>query len=116
MTEFAAQYGPWALIAGGAQGIGEAYTRYAAARGLNVVVIDISREALDTLTPEIERQYGVACLGVELDLSRPDLLELVIEAVGDREIGLHRRNDTVDRRRELRASGHQRLSKHHGTG
>jgi len=88
MTEFTEQYGPWALIAGGAQGIGEAYTRYAAAQGLNVVVIDISRDALDTLTPEIERQYGVACLGVELDLSRPDLLELVIEAVGDREIGL----------------------------
>jgi short-subunit dehydrogenase len=54
MTEFTAQYGPWALIAGGAQGIGEAYTRYAAAQGLNVVVIDISRDALDTLTPEID--------------------------------------------------------------
>lgn len=88
MTEFAVQYGPWALIAGGAQGIGEAFTRYAAARGLNVVVLDISREALDTLCVEIERQYGVACLGVEVDLSRPDLLEVVIETVGDREIGL----------------------------
>jgi short-subunit dehydrogenase len=88
MTDFAEQYGPWALIAGGAQGIGEAYTRYAAAQGLNVVVIDISREALDTVTADIERQYGVSALAVELDLSRPDLLALVIEAVGDREIGL----------------------------
>ena len=88
MSNFVEQYGPWALIAGGAQGIGEAYTRYAAARGLNVVVIDISRQALDTLSADIEREYGVSCLGVELDLSRPDVLELVIEAVGEREIGL----------------------------
>ena len=88
MAEFTTQYGPWALIAGGAQGIGEAYTRYAASRGLNVVVIDISGEVLESFTADIEQQYGVCALGVELDLSRPDILERVIEAVGDREIGL----------------------------
>jgi short-subunit dehydrogenase len=88
MSEFSERYGPWALIAGGAQGIGEAYSRYAAAQGLNVVVLDISQDALDAFVPAIEREYGVECLGVQVDLARPDLLAAVTVAVGDREIGL----------------------------
>jgi short-subunit dehydrogenase len=51
MTIFTDKYGPWALIAGGAQGIGEAYSRYAAANGLNVAVLDLSAAALEALLP-----------------------------------------------------------------
>ncbi len=87
-ANFYSRYGPWALVAGGAQGIGEAYTRYVAARGLNVVVIDISQEALDTVTVEVEEEFGVSCLGVEIDLAREDMLDVIVDAVGDREIGL----------------------------
>ncbi|MBJ19201.1 MAG: SDR family NAD(P)-dependent oxidoreductase [bacterium] len=88
MSEFMKQYGPWAMIAGGAQGIGEAYSRDVAAKGLNVVVLDNSQEALDSFKPEIEADYGVECLALRVDLARSDLLEVVTEAVGDREVGL----------------------------
>jgi len=88
MSDFTERYGPWALIAGGAQGIGEAYTRDLAAKGLNVVVLDIAREALNEFVPAVEHEYEVECLGVEVDLARPDLLDFVTRAVGDREIGL----------------------------
>jgi short-subunit dehydrogenase len=88
MSDFRNRYGPWALIAGGAQGIGEAYTRDVAAKGLNVVVLDISREALDEFVPKVEREYGVECLGVQIDLAQPDMLDSVTRAVGDREVGL----------------------------
>ncbi len=88
MSEFIEQYGPWAMIAGGAQGIGEAYTRHLAAKGLNVVVLDISEDALESFQPTIEREYGVECLPVQVDLARTDLLDVVTGAVADREIGL----------------------------
>jgi short-subunit dehydrogenase len=88
MSEFVERYGPWALIAGGAQGIGEAYSRYAAAQGLNVAVLDLSQDALDTFVPAIEQEYGVECLGVQLDLARPDLLDAVVAALEGREVGL----------------------------
>ena len=88
MSDFSKRYGPWALVAGGAQGIGEAYSRHAAAKGLNVVVLDISQDALETFVPAIEKEYGVECLGVQVDLARTDLLDVVTKAVADREIGL----------------------------
>ncbi len=70
MSDFSKRYGPWALVAGGAQGIGEAYCRHVAAKGLNVVVLDISQDALKTFVPAIEKEYGVECLGVQVDLAQ----------------------------------------------
>lgn len=88
MSAFTKQYGPWALVAGGARGIGEAYSRYAAARGLNVVVLDLEQSALDKIDGDLRTEFGVECLPVNVDLSAPDMLERVVAAVGEREIGL----------------------------
>ena len=35
---FAEKYGPWGIVLGASEGLGEAYARGLAARGLNVVV------------------------------------------------------------------------------
>ena len=35
-----AQYGEWALVVGGAQGIGEAYCEYLAQQGIPIIVLD----------------------------------------------------------------------------
>ncbi len=88
MSEFTGRYGPWALIAGGAQGIGAAFAHTVASRGLNVVVLDVCARALAGVTAELEERHGVECLGIEVDLARPDLLEFVTRAVADREVGL----------------------------
>jgi uncharacterized protein len=88
MTDFAVKYGPWALVAGGAQGIGEAYSRKLALLGLNVAVLDSSREALDTFVPALGAETGVETLALHIDLSSSKLLEEVQKAVGDREIGM----------------------------
>jgi short-subunit dehydrogenase len=88
MSDFIQQYGPWALIAGGAQGIGAAYARHVAAAGLNVIVIDASAEALDEFVPALQQAYKVEILGLHIDLARPDLIEAVSDAVGDREVGM----------------------------
>ncbi|MEE4658903.1 MAG: SDR family NAD(P)-dependent oxidoreductase [Halieaceae bacterium] len=88
MSEFTERYGPWALIAGGAQGIGEAYARYVAAKGVNLVLLDMAAEPLQALCAELTSNHGVDCLGVTLDLAAPDMLDQVIAAVGEREIGL----------------------------
>ncbi len=88
MSDFNKRYGPWAMVAGGAQGIGEAYTRHLAAKGLDVIVLDYSQQALDNFIPAIKQDYAVDCLGVTVDLAQQDMLDVVIQAVGDREIGL----------------------------
>ena len=88
MKEFVERYGPWALVAGGARGIGEAYSRYLAAQGLNVAVIDVAEEALEAFAPRLAEEYGVECLPLRIDLAHPDLLLAVTEGIADREVGM----------------------------
>lgn len=88
MKTFKEKYGPWALVAGGAQGIGEAYSCYAAAQGLNVIVLDRDRSALDQISAALKDEFGVDCLALKIDLSADDMLEQVVAAAGGREVGL----------------------------
>ncbi len=88
MTAFKDKYGPWALVAGGAQGIGEAYSLYAAARGLNVIVVDRDQAATQRTAVRLRDTFGVDCLALTCELSAADMLDQVSEAVGAREVGL----------------------------
>ncbi len=88
MSQFEEKYGPWALIAGGALGIGEAFSRYVASRGINVIAIDRDPSALDLIAKKLPEDFGIECLPVGVDLGAEDMLEQVVEAVGDREVGL----------------------------
>ena len=86
-ADFREKYGPWALVAGGAQGIGAAYSHYAAARGINVAVIDIHQGALDAIRADLETRYGIECLALRVDLGASDMLEQISTGVGEREHG-----------------------------
>ena len=81
------RHGPWALVAGASEGLGAAFARGAAARGLNVVAVARSEDKLARVTAELEEAHGVQTLAVGLDLSRPDAAQVLVEAVGERAIG-----------------------------
>ena len=88
MLEFAKKYGPYAVVAGGAQGIGAAYARYIAERGMNLILLDNDGDALQRFTAELLDAYNVACIPVELDLGGNNLQQEVDAAVGSKEVGL----------------------------
>ena len=92
---FKEKYGPWALVAGGALGIGEAWSRYVAAQGVNVIALDVNEAALDEIGETLPKEFGVECLPAKVDLSADNMLEQVIDVVGDREVGLVIYNATV---------------------
>lgn len=87
-SAFRQKYGPWALVAGASEGIGEEFTRQLAAKGLNLVIIARRPEPLQRLGDELQAQYGVAVRCLALDLGRPDLYQAVAADVADLEIGL----------------------------
>ena len=81
-------YGPWALVTGASDGIGEAMARRAAADGLNVVLAARSEDKLRALAQNIERDNNVQTRVVAADLSTPQGLEALIAAVDTVDIGL----------------------------
>lgn len=86
--EFIEQYGPWALIAGSSTGIGEAYSRQLAEKGLNLVLMARGMERLENLATELKSQYSIKVRPIAIDLSNQDLLDQLKPQVDGLEIGL----------------------------
>lgn len=85
MKDFAKQYGPWAVIAGASEGLGEAFARALAARGINLVLIARRKEVLEQLAATLPNvQVRIAAI----DLGRADLDVAIAPFVDDIEVGL----------------------------
>jgi short-subunit dehydrogenase len=90
------RYGPWALITGASEGTGREFARQIAARGLPVVLLARRQQPLDELAEAIRAEGGAECVTAPVDLAAPDADERVLDAVGDREIGLYVANAGAD--------------------
>jgi short-subunit dehydrogenase len=86
-NEFAAKYGPWALITGGSDGVGLAMAKALARKGLSLILVSRNQGKLDAAAGEV-RALGAECVTAAIDLSRDDAAGQVIAAAGDREVGL----------------------------
>lgn len=80
-------YGPWAVIAGGSEGVGAAFADQLAAAGLNLVLIARKPGALET-TAEAARAHGVEVRTLAVDLTDPDAIRQVREVSAGLEVGL----------------------------
>jgi short-subunit dehydrogenase len=87
-ASFHARYGPTALVAGAAVGLGAEWARQIAARGLDVVLVDRDGARLAATARAVHDETGMQTLPVTLDLGRPDLASVLSGVLGDREIGL----------------------------
>ncbi len=82
------RYGPWALVAGASDGIGEAFARALAVAGLNIVLLARRAPLLAELAADIGRQHGVSTRCVSADLTAGNILDRVRDGTDDLEIGL----------------------------
>lgn len=85
---FRAKYGPCALVAGAAVGLGVEYARQLAAKGLDLMLVDCDGAALERAATEIRARGDVAVRSAELDLGRADLIDALAPAIDGLEIGL----------------------------
>jgi uncharacterized protein len=88
MSAFASKYGPCAIVAGAAVGLGAEYARQIATRGLDLVLLDRDEIPLAATAEEIRARSPVTVRTVAVDLARPDLLDVIRPALADREVGL----------------------------
>ena len=88
MMEFRARYGAWAIAAGASEGLGAAYARELAARGLNLVLVARRADLLQSVAAELSERYGVETKTLALDLSAADAAERVASATSELKVGL----------------------------
>jgi short-subunit dehydrogenase len=98
MTEdFPARYGPWALVLGASNGIGAAFARQIADRGVNVVLVSRTARPLEAAASEIASATGVETRALPVDLTADDMLEQLAAGTADLDVGLVVYNAGADR-------------------
>ncbi|MEU6379146.1 SDR family NAD(P)-dependent oxidoreductase [Streptomyces sp. NPDC046909] len=85
---FAERYGPWALVLGGSEGVGAAYARAMAERGLKVCLLARRQEKLDEVAADIRGHTGAEVRTAAVDLSLPDATADVVKAVDGLDVGM----------------------------
>jgi short-subunit dehydrogenase len=88
VSEFRQRYGPWALVAGASEGLGEAFASALARRGLSVIVIARRARELEATAERLRVQHDVEVVALAIDLAAPDMAERIAAGVGEREVGL----------------------------
>ena len=87
-TAFSERYGPWAVVAGASEGVGEGFARAVAERGVNVVLLARRQKVLEEVAASINADSGVEARPVAIDLATDDAMEQVVEATADVDVGL----------------------------
>ena len=88
---FVGRYGPRAVVAGGANGMGAEYCRQIAATGIDLVILDRDESGLNAIASELRsaaNAVDVVTAVVDLGQPREHLLGALRRAVADLEIGL----------------------------
>jgi len=68
-SQFKEKYGPYALVAGGSNGLGAAFAEALAQRGLNLVLIAREEERLMAAANRLKNQYAVDVISFAADLA-----------------------------------------------
>ncbi len=86
-TQFAEAYGPYALVAGGSDGLGAAFAEAIARRGLNLVLIARQEDRLNETATRLRNDFGVDVVAIPVDLADSASVTKQIAAL-DASIGL----------------------------
>lgn len=82
------RYGPWAVIVGGSEGIGEHLARKLGAAGINLTLVARKPEALAETARKVRAESRVEVRTLQLDIARDDMLDRIRETTDGLEVGL----------------------------
>ena len=83
MHDLKKRYGNWGLVAGAAEGLGAAFARSFAIRGINIILVDVNAVKLSTTASDLERNYGIKTETIVADLSEKESLDGIIHKISE---------------------------------
>lgn len=86
--DFPQRYGPWAVVAGGSEGLGAAFAKQLAARGMNLLLLARREELLQEVAGQLAAEYPVEIRTAVLDLADTGLDDSIREATRELEVGV----------------------------
>jgi short-subunit dehydrogenase len=90
------QYGPWAVVAGGSEGIGAHIANRLAQQGFKQLIIARKPGPLETVATNIRKRFGTEVRTLALDLMTQDAAANIAEATRGCEVGLFIHNAGAD--------------------
>jgi short-subunit dehydrogenase len=86
--QFKQKYGPWAIIAGAAEGLGESWSVALAKLGINLIMVDHQYDKLHTLSENLQINYYIETRTIHLDLSDVNAYTHIMDRVGEHDCRL----------------------------
>jgi short-subunit dehydrogenase len=86
--DFAAKYGPMALVTGAAYGIGRGFAEGLGRRGVSLLLVDVEGEALEATAGALRDEFSVSVETLVADLSDLSEVNRVCDVALEREVGL----------------------------
>jgi uncharacterized protein len=87
-NRFRKHYGPWAIVAGSSEGLGAAYARALARRGLDLVLVARRADPLERLAADLRTRHRVEVLTIVGDLAAAETTTRLAAEASRLEIGL----------------------------
>jgi uncharacterized protein len=81
MVDFPGRFGQWGMVAGAAEGIGAAFCEELARQGINVILVDMNQDGLESLARRLETGYHIQTRQLRLDLAGNDAPEKCMELI-----------------------------------
>jgi len=81
-TEFAQRYGPYALVAGGSDGLGAAFAEAIARRGMGVVILARQQDRLDATAARLRDAFGVDVVAIAGDVAEVEKVKERLDQLG----------------------------------